>query len=303
MAMLILGFGLLVGLVLLAAYLGYRGSDSIQETGHALVREHLLSTTREVDLERQIEIQSQQMLDQLVWILGACFVLAVSTAAFMIWLTHRAFQRMEAQAGQLAKVSWRIVDDHERLARQFSHEMHDELGQTLTGLRGMLARGNDPAHCVAVVDEVLQEVRKLAQVMRPVVLDDFGVTSALSWLTERFRQRTGIGMIFRSDYSGRMADRMETHLFRIGQEALANIGLHSGASAGEMTLSVEDGFVRLVVMDNGRGMNGEEGLGMVGMRARARQMGGEMFLHNRPSGGLCIAVSVPIELPKESLRL
>jgi CheY-like chemotaxis protein len=97
-----------------------------------------------------------------------------------------------------------------------------------------------------------------------------------------------------------VADRRETHLFRIGHEALANIGLHSGASAGEMNLSVEDGFVRLVVMDNGRGMEGEESLGMVGMRTRACQMGAEMFLHKRPSGGLCIAVSVPIELPEEA---
>jgi signal transduction histidine kinase len=96
----------------------------------------------------------------------------------------------------ISKVWWRIVDDHERLARQFFHEMQDELGQTQAGLRGMLASGNDPAQCVAVVDEVLQEVRKLSQVMRPVVLDDFGVTSALSWLTERFRQRIGTLMIF-----------------------------------------------------------------------------------------------------------
>lgn len=299
------GFGLLVGLVLLAAFLGYRGSVEIQSTAQDMIREDVIRSGRGAQLEARIEQQSQELIDQLAWVLGLCFMLAMGTGAMMVWVIRRALARLEWQSKELAHVSWHMIDGHEKMARRFSHEMHDELGQSLSGLRRMLSRGGEGElaavrqDCIAIVDEVLQSVRKLSQALRPVILDDFGLDSGLRWLCERFLQRTRIAVEYSSNYAGRLDESMETHLFRIAQEALTNIARHSHATAAWMDLRVAPGRIRLTIMDNGRGLDaGAEGkgqsLGMVGMRARARQLDGELRVENRKEGGLRIEVEAPL---------
>lgn len=298
------GLGLIVALVLLAAYLGYDRSSAIQDSAQALVREQVIENQRGLQLEELIVAQTQSLLDGLAWILGICVLLATGTAGVTIWALQRTFARLEWQASELAHVSWQMLDGHEKMARRFSHEMHDELGQSLTGLRGMLSRVKDSefgtirAECVGVVDEVLQNVRKLSQVLRPVILDDFGLDSGLRWLCERFGNRTDIEVTYESNFSGRLAGRLETHLFRIAQEALTNIARHSGATEARLELAVGEDRVTLLITDNGRGMPSpperkHASLGMLGMRSRARQIQGELAVTNRPAGGLEIRVEAP----------
>lgn len=301
----VVGFGLVVTLVLLAAYLGYDRSNEIQDSAQALVREHVLDTERGRALEMRIVSQTQSLLDGLVWVLGICIVLAAGTAGMTVWLIQKTFAKLEWQASELAHVSWHMLDAHEKMARRFSHEMHDELGQSLTGLRGMLNRvketefGGIRQECVAVVDEVLQDVRKLSQVLRPVILDDFGLDSGLRWLCERFGTRTQIPVEYTSNFSGRLAEGLETHLFRIAQEALTNIARHSGATTAAVDLAVGEATVVLTITDNGRGLEPRmerksPSLGMVGMRSRARQVNGELLVENRIEGGLRIRVEAPL---------
>ncbi len=304
------GFGLLVGLVLLAAFLGYRGSNRIQDTAQELVRDHLIHSPRGAELEALIVRETQELIDQLTWVLGLCFLLAAGTAGLTVWIIERAFSRLEWQSGELQRVSWHVIDGHEKLARRFSHEMHDELGQSLSGLRRMLGRlnqGNVDAmrpECVSVVDEVLESVRKLSQALRPVVLDDLGLEPGLRWLCERFTQRTRIPVDFQSNLQRRLADTEETHLFRIAQEALTNISRHSEATQATVSLTERANVIRLEIADNGRGLhpdsvNVSPSLGMVGMRARARHVGGELMIENRKEGGLRIRVEAPLT-PLES---
>lgn len=303
---LVAGFSLVVGLVLLAAYLGYRGSDAIQDTAQALFREQMLNTQRGAALETRLVNDTQELLDRLEWILGVCFLLAAGTAGLTIWIFHRAFAKLEWQSAELAHVSWHMLDSHEKMARRFSHEMHDELGQSLSGLRGMLNRvpdrefGSIRNDCVVVVDEVIESVRKLSQVLRPVILDDFGLDSGLRWLCERFSQRTQIAVEYESNLDTRLAESLETHLFRITQEALTNIARHSGASRATVRLTVRNGHVRLAITDNGKGLtpaleHRRSSLGMVGMRARARQVNGDLRVENRKEGGLRIQVEAPLQ--------
>jgi signal transduction histidine kinase len=105
------------------------------------------------------------------------------------------------------------------------------------------------------------------------------------------------------DYSSNLHDRLpdetETHLFRIAQEALTNIARHSGASEVRIRLEVEGEQLALSIRDNGRGLmpgqtNGGAGLGLIGMRARARSAGGEMNIHTIDGNGLLIEVQVPL---------
>ena len=300
------GFGLLVGLVLLAAYFGYSGSSRIQDTAQDLIRENLVPSERGAQVEGLIVRQTQELIDKLSWVLGLCFLLAAGAAILTVWIIRRAFSRLEWQAAELAHVSWHLLDGHEKMARRFSHEMHDELGQSLSGLRRMLSRVTDAEfgpirrECVEIVDEVLQNVRKLSQVLRPVILDDFGLDSGLRWLCERFTQRTRVPVKYDSNLRQRLAESEETHLFRITQEALTNIARHSDASEAFVSLRVDGDTVHLEIADNGHGLKlgaGEKSpsLGMVGMRARARQLGGELIVENRKEGGLRVRAEVPLQ--------
>jgi signal transduction histidine kinase len=302
----IAGFSLVVMLVLLAGFLGYQGSGRIQDTAQQLVRYSLVQSERGAQVEAAIISETQHLIDQLIWVLGVCCLLAAATAALTVWIIKRAAARLEWQSAELARVSWHLVESHEMMARRFSHEMHDELGQALSGLRRMLSRVGDGEfaairqECIGIVDEVLQNVRKLSQVLRPVILDDFGLDSGLRWLCERFTQRTQIPVNYESNLTERLESSEETHLFRITQEALTNIARHAEATEAWVSLRASRGTVSLEISDNGRGLRpvvagaGNASLGIVGMRARARQLGGELTIENRREGGLRIRVRVPL---------
>lgn len=302
----IAGFGLMVGLVLLAAYLGYRGSERIQDTAQELVRGNLLQTQRGTEVEALIVSETQNLIDQLTWVLGLCFALAAGTAGLTVWIIQRAFARLEWQSAELARVSWHLLDGHEKMARRFSHEMHDELGQSLSGLRRMLSHSSASdaeslrSEGVAIVDDVIQCVRKLSQVLRPVILDDFGLDSGLRWLCERFGQRTRIAVNYESNLTRRLDEQQETHLFRIAQEALTNVARHSEATEVNVRLQLNESSLRLEITDNGRGIRADSatpnatGLGMVGMRARARHLDGELSIENGKERGLRLRVDVPL---------
>lgn len=307
----VVGFGLVIVLAVGAAVLGYRGSFSIHENARELVREHLVKSGRGAELENRIERGSQELLDELVWMLGMCSILATACAALTIWTINRSFLKLEWQAQELQRVSWHMIESHEKIARRFSHEMHDELGQSLTGLKSMLKRvpaaefDAQRGACVEVLDEALQSVRELSQLLRPVVLDDFGLDAGLRWLAERFSQRTGIEVTYHSYLPSRLSGPLETQLFRITQEALTNVGRHSGASHAFIKLAVSGRKVRLIVEDNGRGWKGSvnrqhPSLGMVGMRARARQVQGELTIENRETGGLRVIVGAPAALAADA---
>jgi signal transduction histidine kinase len=306
----VLGFGLVVLLLMGAAYVGYEGSQQIQANAQDLVREHLLHTGRAAELETRIEEQSEKLLGGLIWILGACFILAVSGSALTIWTTDKAFRQLEWQTAELSRVSWHMVESNEKIARRFSHEIHDEVGQAMAGAKGMLMRMSPEElpqqreELIGLMDEVMTGIRELSQMLRPVILDDFGLDAGLRWLSERFSQRTRIQVSYDSNFSGRLSDELETQLFRIGQEALTNVARHSGATKASVRLEVARGRVRMEIEDNGKGIPlewtpSQPSLGMVGMRARARQVEGELTVDNRAGSGLRILVEAPFRGQEE----
>jgi signal transduction histidine kinase len=221
---------------------------------------------------------------------------------------------MEWQAAELSRVSWHMLQDQEATARRFSHELHDELGQSLTAVKTNLAAlragtGADAARlddCLRVVDESIGNVRQMSQLLRPTILDDFGLDAGLRWLCEGFAARTGIAVDCVSTFTGRLPDETETHLFRIAQEALTNVARHSGAHHVEVRLAPSDHHIRLTIQDDGRGLPQAPSpaasapdrrpgpLGLIGMRARARSAGGDATVRSRPDQGVLIDVQVPL---------
>jgi signal transduction histidine kinase len=285
--------------------------DAIRDRLEALRREFTDISTElvrsqgahAVGLERQIEQQSRTLTIEAVALIGACLLLSLAGAALTIHVTLRWLRILKWQSDELNRVSWQMLQTQEAAARRFSHEMHDELGQSLTGLKATLS-GVKPEEfalrrtdCVHLLDEAIGNVRELSQLLRPVILDDFGLSAGLRWLAERFTVRTRIEVDCVCDVEERLADEIETHLFRITQEALTNIAKHSQAKRAHIRLTGDSERVRLTIEDDGVGLAPSQPkrptLGMVGMRARARQMGGELTLSAGKPHGVRIEVWAP----------
>jgi signal transduction histidine kinase len=239
---------------------------------------------------------------------AAALLLALAFAAGTVRLVSQLIRRMEWQTAELGRVSWHMLENQEATARRFSHELHDELGQSLTAIKTNLSAidGADGriADCLHLVDDAIGNVRQMSQLLRPTILDDFGLEAGLRWLAEGFAARTGIPVEVDAGGVDRLSDEAETHLFRIAQEALTNIARHADAKHVKIHLSASPTAVRLTVRDDGRGLPmSPEGarpedaghLGMIGMRARARSAGGDVQVHSKPGDGVLIEVQVPLK--------
>lgn len=262
------------------------------------------SSERLRNAEARIERQSTELATQSVLLLGAGFGLAALCAMVTIRITASSIRRLESQSAELTRVSWHMLRSQEEAARRFSHELHDELGQSLAAVRAGVAHGTFDeerrADCIQLVDQAIANVRELSQLLRPVILDDFGLDAGLRWLVERFAERTGVAAIYESDLPFRLEDEVETHLFRIAQEALTNIARHSGATEVRLCLRAPrpESELRLTIEDNGRGLLAREeearpSIGMTGMRARAAQCGGDLRMEAAQPNGLRLIVTVP----------
>jgi signal transduction histidine kinase len=252
----------------------------------------------------QIERHTARLSDASVAFVGGSVALALIFTVVTLRVVSQLISQMEWQTAELGRVSWQIVEDQEATARRFSHELHDELGQSLTAVKTNLAALNGPqandarmTDCIKLVDEAIGNVRQMSQLLRPTILDDFGLEAGLRWLAEGFASRTGVEVQVDSTYSGRLADETETHLFRISQEALTNIARHSGAKHVRIRLEGAAGEIRLSIQDDGRGLGAlrgdGRGLGLIGMRARARSAGGDVNVRSKSGEGVLIEVRVP----------
>jgi signal transduction histidine kinase len=276
--------------------------DTVVKLIHDLILE---STDHLSLLDQKIGNQLKDLARESALLLGSSFVLALLCAAGTVILVRHSIHRIESQSRELNQVSWHMLQSQEETARRFSHELHDELGQSLAAVRANLTRKNPAdseslrADSIHLVDEAIANVRELSQLLRPVILDDFGLDAGLRWLTEKFAQRTRIDVDYQSNLAIRLHSDLETHLFRISQEALTNIARHSNATEVAISLTASGQALTLRIADNGRGLPEQpvpsrQSLGLIGMRARARECGGVLSLERGEENGLVITVAVPL---------
>jgi signal transduction histidine kinase len=153
--------------------------------------------------------------------------------------------------------------------------------------------------CNLLLKESMRSAHEISQLLRPTILDDFGLDSALAWLCERFEERNGIKVRYLSDFHDRLEEQVETHVFRIAQEALTNVARHARASAVAVKLwKAADGVV-LTISDNGSGFTSTPGLssqsfGLTGMKARARSLNGTMKIRTGNGQGTLVQVVFPV---------
>lgn len=279
-----------------------------EEVVSTVARLSAASVEKATVAQMQIDRRAQDLVNKSFFLLGVALALALVCVVLTVRTVTALFRRMEWQANELSRVSWHMVENQETSARRFSHELHDELGQALTAIKANLASIDlDSQHvqkerlrdCVHLADAAIENVRELSQLLHPVILDDFGLDAGLRWLCDGFAARTGIDAEYSSTFTGRLPEETETHLFRIAQEALTNVARHSGAGQVSVTLHTEESLARLWIQDNGRGLPetgdpASHGIGLIGMRARARSAGGELTMKSAPDQGVRIEVEIPL---------
>jgi two-component system sensor histidine kinase UhpB len=187
--------------------------------------------------------------------------------------------------------------------QRIAQELHDEIGQSLTvallGLKHVVEQTPDHLREEALMAQTavrssLNEVRQVAHRLRPGVLADLGLHSALSSLSSEFSLSSGLDVTAAIDTTlPALSDEVELVLYRVAQESLTNVARHSGATEAELALSATDAGVTLRITDNGRGGPIQEGAGIRGMRERALLIDAELEITTTASGGIEVCLSAP----------
>lgn len=227
-----------------------------------------------------------------------------------------AIQRHELDE-QLRELSAHIDAAREEERTGIAREIHDQLGQALTAqkmdlawIRRRLTSAEGLAQealldrldrLMGASDEIIQEVRRISAELRPSVLDDIGLDAALSWAAQEFERRTQIACVVRSGLGDdRKLDRdVSTAAFRVFQEALTNVVRHAAAKRVEVRIAENAGSLLLQVRDDGRGITADEmqdprSLGLLGMRERARRLGGAVSFSRGEPSGTVVTLHMPL---------
>jgi PAS domain S-box-containing protein len=243
-------------------------------------------------------------------------------------LEERVVQRtadLQAAIAQLenSRAQLLLLAQHEQTRREadrarMAREIHDELGQALTGLKMDLAwlqKHTAPKQkellqkfreMSDLVDTTIQDVRRIATELRPGMLDDLGLVPAMEWQLQEFQKRSGIRCRFTSSMEEVALDAEETTvLFRILQETLTNVARHAAATRVEVSLDEDQGYVRLRVQDNGRGITaseveGSRSFGLLGMRERVLLRSGDFAIQGTPGRGTMVVIRLPLVKGQEA---
>ncbi|MBM4362148.1 MAG: sensor histidine kinase, partial [Deltaproteobacteria bacterium] len=224
-----------------------------------------------------------------------------------------AVARLERSEAELRELARAASGAREAESARISRELHDELGQLLTGLKissgvhaRRLRRGGHAEGAVeaerltAIVDDSLQSVRRVSRELRPAMLDDIGLGAALEWMVAGYTDRTGIAArVELLDEALDLDPEQRTALFRVAQEALTNAARHAAATTVTLRLERRDGALSLTIEDDGVGMpaaGGTPGLGLSGMRERARAIGASLDIS--PGGARGARVTLVLPMPR-----
>ena len=223
---------------------------------------------------------------------------------------HRKTERLRESEEKLRGLAAHLISVREDERAHIAREIHDELGQVLTGLKmevTWLAKRlrekplleKTDSMC-KLIDTTVQTVRKIATGLRPEMLDDMGLIAAVGWQAKEFQKRTGIRCRAKLPPEVKIDIDISTTMFRIFQEILTNVARHSRATRVDIELMLSEERVALEVVDNGVGIgdedvSGKKSLGLLGMHERALLFGGEVKITGTPGHGTRVSVSIPMK--------
>ncbi|MGA3951984.1 PAS domain-containing sensor histidine kinase [Ralstonia nicotianae] len=225
----------------------------------------------------------------------------------------RAEAALRRSQEELQHLSDSILASREEERHRIARELHDDLGQRLSALKmdlsllaADLQAGEGGEALIAqteamqrVIDETIAAVRQISADLRPPLLDELGLVPAIEWIAKNFRQRFGLIVNVHAQEIP-MQERAAISVFRIVQEALNNVVRHADATRVEIEFARLDDMLELSIQDNGRGWSGappapgeRKPLGLLGIRERARLLGGQVTIAHTPDSGFRLSVRFP----------
>ena len=205
----------------------------------------------------------------------------------------------------------RLVEIQETERRHIARELHDEIGQVLTGLQFMLesskkqaseAQGNQLNEAQETVGGLIEQIREMSLNLRPAMLDDIGLLPTLLWHFERYTKQTGIEVSFNHNgLTERLSPEVETTVYRIIQEALTNIARYAQVTKASVQLNLREKILGVEITDHGKGFDSNvdaskwSTAGLAGMRERANMLGGYLVVKSAPGKGTEILAMLPVD--------
>jgi signal transduction histidine kinase len=248
--------------------------------------------------------------------LGGGILLALLTIGHTLRLERELERRLEENSqarADLQELSAKLLRAQENERRTLARELHDEVGQSLSAIlmeaesaacAGELGEAREHLHAVrTLAEKSVNEVRDLALLLRPSMLDDFGLVPALNWHAREAGKRTGLNVMVEADEAADdLPDEHKTCIYRLVQEAIHNSTRHANANNVEVELRRETGLVRFSVRDDGDGFDTRtvRGLGLLGMEERVRRLGGRLAIESHPGRGTSILAELPVEDPADN---
>jgi len=212
---------------------------------------------------------------------------------------------------ELRSLSRRLLTVQEEERRFLARELHDEIGQMLTGLGFLLGSGEEIRRAQLnearrIVSDLTEQVRQLSMDLRPATLESYGLLPALRWHLERYERQTGIRVELRHEgLDRRFSPPVEISAYRVIQEALTNVARHSHAGSAVVQCLADQQSLTVSVLDRGSGIDLAttlRGSGLRGMRERVELLEGELTIDAVPGGGVVVTAELPLDQPEPELE-
>ena len=266
----------------------------------------------------EIELRQANLPGYVERVIGATIVVGMVIALMSILqivrlerLAGAQHEKVREAERELRDLSQQLVHAQEEERRSLSRELHDQIGQLLTAVRigiGNLeeAIGVCPDRVQQqldqsrrIVEQVLRSVRDLAMGLRPAMLDDLGLGAALEWQARQHSRLCGVPVTVNLDGElNGLSDDQRTCVYRVVQEALNNIAKHAGATGILVEIANRRDRLSILVQDDGRGFDATghaaKGLGILGMKERVRQLGGQLTLESARGKGATLIAVIPL---------
>jgi len=272
-------------------------------SGERTVRRHA-RIVRLDGVEREVEISAADVPDHGEY--------AVQFVVSDVTTRNRNARLLAQSREELRRLSANLIQVREEERRRIARELHDELGQRLSAIKMHIVTlmaapvaeadtGHRLAETVGMVNELVTSVRRIAADLRPAMLDDLGLHAAIDWLAAESSTRSGLHVTVRCDADcDRVDDAAKTAVYRFVQEALTNVQRHAQAGQVDIDLRCDKRKLVACVADDGVGIahaatRKPGSYGLIGMRERARQLGGTLTIDRRAEGGSRIEMHIPVD--------
>ena len=257
--------------------------------------------------EAQVAASADSLQRSLMLTFALTLVGGLVLALLTIGLTLRLERELDRRRADLQELSTLLLRAQENERRTLARELHDEIGQSLSAILMETEGAEFPSHSTDVsshlasirklAEGTINQVRDLALLLRPSMLDDLGLTPALNWHARETRKRTGRNVVVTADDAiDRLPEEHRTCIYRLVQEAVNNAVRHANARTVEVAVRREHQRVNVTVQDDGAGFDARftRGLGLLGMEERVRRLGGRLNIESQPGQGTVVDAVLPV---------